>query len=362
MRLRDDNAVAAGCFATIESLVCASHNGVEGRIRTDKLSDSCGEGHLDVAGGEGDGGRGQTVAKLFGDVDGSPDVSFREDDSKFFATQTSDEVRPPKSGAEQVGNGAKSHISSIVAVTIVDGLEVVDIDGNHGDGPGGTAGQSDLALRLAHDGTTVEDASKGIGEGGFAKILVRLDHEKPDVEQDHRESDEHDGKLGRKQAGIDHRVIQSPGPVPEDDPGTIECKANLRQKGDRSDARGGTEALLAVSQEQPYAEHAEDDPGRKNRDDEVPRPDETERDVYDEANSKHEPAMPLPRGLPANKPAEAEIHGEVGEDADLVRDEGGSPEGENAEQPLEHGRNGLQTYGGGKPGDSRHSPVFNGES
>jgi hypothetical protein len=51
MRLGDDDAVAAGGFATIKSLVCASHDGAEARIRADKLSDPCGKGYLDVSGG-----------------------------------------------------------------------------------------------------------------------------------------------------------------------------------------------------------------------------------------------------------------------------------------------------------------------
>jgi hypothetical protein len=123
MRLGDDDAVAAGGFATIKSRVCASHDGVEVQIRADKLSDACGEGYLDASGGKSNGGRGETVAKLFGDVEGSADVGLGQDDRKLFAPETGNEVGLTESVAEQVGNGAKSKVSSIVAVAIVDGFE-----------------------------------------------------------------------------------------------------------------------------------------------------------------------------------------------------------------------------------------------
>ena len=52
MGLGDDDAVAAGGLATIKSRVCAFHDGVEVQIRPDHLSDTRGEGDLDVAAGK----------------------------------------------------------------------------------------------------------------------------------------------------------------------------------------------------------------------------------------------------------------------------------------------------------------------
>ena len=123
MRLGDDDAVAASGFAPIQSHVCASHDAVEVHIRADHLSDACGKGNLDIPGGKSNGGRCETVAKLFGDVHRSAEVGLGQDDRKLFASQTGDEVGAAESGAEQVGDGAKSEIASLVAVAIVDGFE-----------------------------------------------------------------------------------------------------------------------------------------------------------------------------------------------------------------------------------------------
>lgn len=123
MRLGDDDAVAAGSFAAIKRHVCAFHDGVEVQIRPDHLSDTCGEGDLDVSSGESNGGRGETVAKFLGDVEGSADVGLGQDASKLFAAKTRDKVGLAKSVAKQVGDGAKSDIASIVAVAIIDGFE-----------------------------------------------------------------------------------------------------------------------------------------------------------------------------------------------------------------------------------------------
>jgi hypothetical protein len=123
MWLGDDDAVTAGSFATIKRHVCTFHDGVEVQIRPDHLSDTCGEGYLDVSGGKSNGGRRQAVAQLFGDVQGSADVGLGQDASKLFSPQTRDEVGSTEPGAEQVGDSAKSDIASIVAVAIVDGFE-----------------------------------------------------------------------------------------------------------------------------------------------------------------------------------------------------------------------------------------------
>jgi hypothetical protein len=56
-------------------------------------------------------------------VEGSTDVGLGQDDRKLFAAKTGDEVGLTESVAEQVGNGAKSKVASIVAVAIVDGFE-----------------------------------------------------------------------------------------------------------------------------------------------------------------------------------------------------------------------------------------------
>jgi len=123
MWLRNDDAVTAGGFATVKGHVRAFHDGVEVQIGPDHLSDTRGEGYLNVSGRKGNRGRGETVAKLFGDVEGSADVGLRQHDRKLFAAEARDEVGPTEPGAEQVGDGAKSDIASIVTVAIVDGLE-----------------------------------------------------------------------------------------------------------------------------------------------------------------------------------------------------------------------------------------------
>jgi hypothetical protein len=123
MRLRYDDAVAASGFATIESLVCTGQDRGEVHIRADHLSDTCGEGNLDVSGGKRNGGRGETVAEFFGDVESPADVGLGQDGSKLFAPQTRDEVGAAKTVAEQVGDRAKSEIASMVAVAVVDRFE-----------------------------------------------------------------------------------------------------------------------------------------------------------------------------------------------------------------------------------------------
>jgi hypothetical protein len=123
MRLRNDDAVTAGGFATIKCHVRTFHDGVEVQIRPDHLSYASGEGYLDISRGKSNGGRGETVAKLFGDVEGSADVGLGQDASKLFSPQTRDEVGAAEAVAEQIGDRAESDIASIMAIAIIDGFE-----------------------------------------------------------------------------------------------------------------------------------------------------------------------------------------------------------------------------------------------
>ena len=368
MRLGDDDAVAAGGFATIQSQIRAFHDGVEVRIRPDHLRDPRGEGDLDGPGGKRDWGRGEPVAKLFSDVKGSADVGLGQHAGKLFAPQARDQVGAAQPGAEQVGDRAKSDIASMVAVAVIDGFEQVDVDRDDRDGPGGAAGQGNLPLRLANERAPVEDPGEGIREGGFAKIPLRLDHKEPDVQQHHREADEHAGELRDQQAGIGHRLAHSRWPVHQDDARAIESKDQLRQEGDGGDAGSRTKAPLAMPQEQPYAEDAEDEPGRQDRDHEMSWPDELEPYIQAEGAGKENPAQPAQqpanptlRRVPQQEPAKSHVHRKKREDAEVVGDKARGPVGENSPKGAENRRKHLQSHRDGKPRYPLHSPILNGD-
>jgi hypothetical protein len=165
---------------------------------------------------------------------------------------------------------------------------------------------------------------------------MRLDHEKPDIEQRHREHDEHDGVPGEEHAGIGRCFALSRRPIQEENARAIDGKTELRQKGDGSDTRRGTEVPFAVPQEQPYAQQAEYDPRGQDGDEEVSWPDETEYSVNAKGIGKQKPPEPGPHGIAQNEPAKAHVHRAKGEDAQLIAAEGCSPKGEDSVQALEH--------------------------
>jgi len=197
---------------------------------------------------------------------------------------------------------------------------------------------------------------------------VRLDDEKPDVKQHHREPNEHAGELRDEQAGIGHTVAHSPRPIREDDSRAIESKSYLRQKGDGGDTGRGTETLSAVPQEQPCAQRAEYEPWGQDGDDEMPGPDNTECHVnakgtgkQNPAKAAQKPANPTPRWIPQNEPAKSHVHSKKRKNANVIGGKGRSPVRENSQKGTEHRSNHLQPDGDGKPSYPLHSLVLNSE-
>jgi len=59
-------------------------------------------------------------------------LSVELDDRKFVASQASDRIGLPSGSEEAVGCGPEHQISRIVAKRVVDGLEVVQVNAEHG--------------------------------------------------------------------------------------------------------------------------------------------------------------------------------------------------------------------------------------
>ena len=98
-------------------------------------------------------------------------VGFRKNDRKFLATKTADDVIAAKISTEEIGQLAEESVAGIVAVNIVEALEVIEIEEHNGERTALTSGALQLAVkRLLHE-AAVEEAGERVANGLVAKCL-----------------------------------------------------------------------------------------------------------------------------------------------------------------------------------------------
>ena len=115
-----------------------------------------------------------SVAQLLREDGAFLDVGLGEDQHELLAAVAADHVARPQVRAERLGDAAQHDVAGGVAVGVVDGLEVVDVDERDRQRALVAAGALDLGEQGGQQRAAVRDAGQavdgrevlGLGEGG----------------------------------------------------------------------------------------------------------------------------------------------------------------------------------------------------
>jgi hypothetical protein len=119
---------------------------------------------------------GDGLSQLFSQLRRAGQIGRGEEDAEFLAAITADNVRRPHAGSKRLGDAAQHVVSAGMAVGVVDGLEMVNVEHDGAErlvvafGPG--EGGGELLVKRA----AVEAASKAVTGGQALQLLVLLLH------------------------------------------------------------------------------------------------------------------------------------------------------------------------------------------
>ena len=109
---------------------------------------------------EGNAGAVDGCAQPFGGVDGELLVGFGQQHGEFLAPQAAEDVHVAEGGVAQVGDGLEHDVAHLVAVAVVDLLEVVDVEHEHREGAAVAVGAAELLLGALHEMAAVIHAGE----------------------------------------------------------------------------------------------------------------------------------------------------------------------------------------------------------
>ena len=118
-------------------------------------------------------------AQLLGQDGAFVDVGLGEDQHEFLAAVPADHVGRPQVRAERLGDAAQDHVAGRMAVRVVDGLEVVDVDEGDRQRALVAAGALDLGEERRQERLAVRDARQAV-EGGQVVGLGQRDRDAVD--------------------------------------------------------------------------------------------------------------------------------------------------------------------------------------
>ncbi len=102
------------------------------------------------------------VAQLLHQDGALLDVGLGEDQHEFLAAVAADHVAGAEVRAERLGDAAQDDVAGGVAVGVVDGLEVVDVDEGDRQRPLVAAGTLDLGEERGQEGAAVGHAGQAV--------------------------------------------------------------------------------------------------------------------------------------------------------------------------------------------------------
>jgi hypothetical protein len=97
-----------------------------------------------------------------------------EQDDELVAAVAGDDVVVAQLAAQGIGHDPQPFVAGLVALVIVDGLEVVEIEQQAGERRAGAAGAGDLLAHAQLQGAVVDEAREGVGGRRDAGELVGL--------------------------------------------------------------------------------------------------------------------------------------------------------------------------------------------
>jgi hypothetical protein len=185
-----DSAVATVVLCFVEGFVGSAEkrqrSGVGNIVGAGGADASC---DVEAADGGIESAPANEVDDALGVFGGAGSIATGQNGEKFFAAVASDTVIGAASAGETKGELADDLIADGVAVGIVDGFEVIDIEDHDTDGRVLALGAGKLAAEHIVDGGAIQDAGESIVSGGeleafagFEEIILEFEDAEADAE------------------------------------------------------------------------------------------------------------------------------------------------------------------------------------
>jgi len=116
------------------------------------------DGHIDLVSFQRDRGGGNFLADSIGNLDGKIEVGVREDDRKNLATVTTHNIGGSHFSTADIRQLLEHQVAGLVAMAIVDALEMVDINKHQAGGRAAALGAIQFVLQYGLEMAIVKQA------------------------------------------------------------------------------------------------------------------------------------------------------------------------------------------------------------
>ena len=111
------------------------------------------------------------LAQALGELERAPGAGVGEDDGELVAAHAVGEVGAAARGPDRGGQRLQALVAGLVAVRVVDGLEVVDVDEHERQRHAGAGHDLQLARDVLVEGAVVAQAGERVGDGHLGQAL-----------------------------------------------------------------------------------------------------------------------------------------------------------------------------------------------
>jgi len=240
---RSDDAVASFALRAEKALVGDAENSFLGLPVLRIAGDAGADGDDDGMRGRGKIQRsgGNAGAEGFEFAVSGIGAGFGHDDDELFATEAADGIALAEGIAERGAEGAEDAVASGVAVSVVEGLEVIDVNDGDREVFAIAAGAAEFGAEAAIDVTAIEQAGENVGVGKAEEFLAARDDGDAEKAGDGHEDHARDFRRPSENAvGIarERRTVEVPASGGVQDDGEVLA--------DGQEARGDANALVVA--------------------------------------------------------------------------------------------------------------------
>ena len=173
-------AISSLLFGNVEGTVATTQDLKPCRVGGEQCGYSEAGGDANLLALMFDGKPCKTTAEIFGDL-GCAGVSYAgKNRNELFAAQASHVIFSAEIVAKATRGVQQHFVTAVVAVFIVDGFEVVQIEHDEGQGGVVVAGTTDSLCADLLQRPSVEQTSERVGLGLCLELMLKLRHRKPD--------------------------------------------------------------------------------------------------------------------------------------------------------------------------------------
>ena len=148
-----------------------------------------------------------SATQSFGDDLGLRQIGFRQQQREFFAADPRQHIALALAVARQIGQMHDHLVADLVAETVIDRFEIVDVDHQERDRPPIAAGPRPFVIRQRQKVPAIIDAGHAVG-GRQPLQVLRMAHDVGDVAVDqHAAAAGQHGQMAAQRRAVGHRQI-----------------------------------------------------------------------------------------------------------------------------------------------------------